>query len=235
MAQHMLLNPLLCIPTDDHLHPVLLEHLGPLRTMGTGAAGRGCMDWDELGDLGMEYYNAAQIIKRYGPSVFSIPFLSPEFCAGLVKESEAMHFEVNDAEDEEFRIPEVVLKHDCLTLHASLSVLFNHAMKPVAELLYGMDPEVIRSIQLAKYQPTEVGYGNWHHDFDSDFTVVVALSCDHQGGGTEVKGHGFASSFEVPQLPVGHAMLFPGKVFLHRGMPVTEGVRNLCVFWTEVK
>jgi hypothetical protein len=231
----MLLDPLLCIPTDNHLHPVLLEHLGCLRTMGDGAAGRGCMDYEELGDLDMKFYNASQIIQRHAPSVFSMPFLSPEFCAGLVKESGAMTYEVNDAEDEEFRIPEVVLKHNCLTLHASLSVLFNHAMNPVAQLLYGMDPEHIRSIQLAKYQPTEVGYGNWHHDFDSDFTVVVALSAEHEGGGTEVKGHGFSPCYEVPQLPVGHAMIFPGKVCLHRGMPVTKGVRNLCVFWTEIK
>lgn len=235
MKQHMLLDPMLCIPVDRHLHPLLLEHQKCLATMGTGAASRGCMDYDDLGDLDIAYYNAAQIIKRHGSSVFSMPFLDPAFCAGLLKESEQMQYEVNEAEEEAFRIPEVVIKHHCLTLHASLSVLFDNAMKPVAELLYGMEPDVIRSIQFAKYQPTEVGYGNWHHDHDSDFTVVVALSDSHVGGGTEVKGHGFGASIEVPQLPVGHAMIFPGKVFLHRGMPVTEGVRNLLVFWTEIK
>lgn len=231
----MLLDPLLCIPSASHLHPVLLEHLDCLRTMGTGAAGRGCMDYDGLGDLERKYYLAAEIIHKHAPSVFSMPVLSPAFCAGLLAEAEKMHFEVNDAEEEPFRIPEVVLKHECLQLHASLSVLFDNALRPVAELLYGMDPEFVRSIQLAKYQPTEVGYGNWHHDYDSDFTVVVALSGDHVGGGTEIKGHGFAPSVEVPQLPVGHALIFPGKVYLHRGMPVTEGVRNLLVFWSEIK
>jgi hypothetical protein len=235
MAGHMVLDPLLCIPTNSQLHPALLEHLGVLKKMSDGAASRGCMDWDDVGDLAIEFYNAASLIKRYAPSIFSMPFLSPEFCAGLVKESTAMTFEVNEAEEPDFRIPEVVLKHTCLQLHASLSVLFDDAMLPVAELLYGLDPKVIRSIQLAKYKPTEVGYGNWHHDFDSDFTVVVALSDDHTGGGTEIKGHGFSPCVEVPQLPIGHALIFPGKIFLHRGMPVTEGERNLLVFWSEVK
>ncbi|AEX65855.1 hypothetical protein BF7_00085 [Pseudomonas phage Bf7] len=230
-----MLDPRLFVPTDDLLHADLIPHLEALRTMADGAARRGGVDFRDFHDMDSRFKAAADLIWRESDSVFSMPFLSPETCAALVRASSLFRYEKNASEEPDFQIPEVVLKHECLGLHASLAVLFDQVMLPVAELLYGIEPEVMRSIQLAQYRPTETGYGNWHVDLDSDFTVVVALSNEHAGGGTEVKAHGFSEAFEVPQLPTGSAMIFPGKLYLHRGMPVTEGVRNLLVFWSEVK
>lgn len=50
-----------------------------------------------------------------------------------------------------------------------------------------------------------------------------------------MKPQGLGEPFEVPQLPVGHAMLFQGSRTLHKGREVTEGARNLLVFWSELK
>lgn len=230
-----MLDPRLLVPTDDLLHADLLPHLEALRTMADGAVREGGVDYKDFHDMDAKWRRAADLLWRENDSVFSMPFLSPETCAALVRASTLFRYKKNDSEEPDFQIPEVILKHECLSLHASLAVLFDLVMLPVAALLYGIEPDVMRSIQLAQYRPTETGYGNWHVDLDSDFTVVVALSDQHVGGGTEVKAHGFSEAFQVPQLPVGHCMIFPGKLYLHRGMPVTEGVRNLLVFWSEIK
>lgn len=231
-----MIDPRLFVPTDDLLHGDLLPHVAALRRMGNADMLReGGTDWRDLRDMESQYGEATNTIWRWDNSVFSMPFLSPETCAALVRASTLFTYQKNAEEEPDFQIPEVVLKHTCMGLHASLSVLFDQVMLPVARMLFGIEPDVMRSIQLAQYRPTETGYGNWHVDIDSDFTVVVALSDKHVGGGTEIKGHGFSTAFEVPQLEVGHCLIFPGKTHLHRGMPVTEGVRNLLVFWSEVK
>lgn len=227
----MQLNPKLLVPTDDLLHPAVRGHLSSLEHMA-GYLSEGCLDSREYEEfvrpLGLP------LVKRKG-SVYTMPYLAPETCSMILRVASSLHYEANAAEKVEYQIPEVVLKHECMALHASLAVLFDLVMLPVAAILYGMEPTNLRSIQLAKYGPSTTGRGNWHTDRDSDFTVVVALSDTHEGGGTEVKGHGFADPFVVPQLPVGHAMIFPGKTHLHRGLPVTKGTRNLLVHWSEVK
>lgn len=231
-----MIDPRLFVPTDDLLHPELLPHLSALRQMGSADMLReGGTDWRDLRDMEDRYGDATNLLWRWTDSVFSMPVLSPETCAALVRASTLFKFQKNEEEEPDFQIPEVVLKHECLGLHASLSVLFDLTLLPIARLLYGMEPDNLRSIQYAQYRPTETGHGNWHVDVDSDFTVVVALSDQHEGGGTEVKGHGFSVAEVIPQLDVGHAMIFPGKTHLHRGMSVTSGVRNLLVFWSEVK
>lgn len=231
-----MIDPRLFVPTDDLLHPRLIPHLSAIRQMGAAEMLKeGGTDWRDLRDMEDKYRDATEIIWRENDSVFTMPILSPETCAALVRASTLFKFQKNEEEEPDFQIPEVVLKHECMGLHASLAVLFDLTLVPIARLLFGIEPDNLRSIQYAQYRRTETGHGNWHVDIDSDFTVVVALSDTHIGGGTEVKGHGFATPFEVPQLPVGHAMIFPGKLYLHRGMPVTSGVRNLLVFWSEVK
>ncbi|MBH9196966.1 hypothetical protein I5K50_11455 [Pseudomonas aeruginosa] len=146
-----------------------------------------------------------------------------------------MSFAVNPDEEAEVQIPEITLADTCPTLHSCLHGLFNNVVNPLTKVLYQLEQAKMSSIQFAQYTPDNTAHGNWHHDRDSDITLVVALSDFHKGGGTAVKPQGLGKTFVVPQLPVGHAMLFQGSRTLHKGLPVTEGARNLLVFWSELK
>jgi len=230
--QHMLKDPMLCIPTSSQLHDELSPMVGTIKHYADRAQERG--GWNALEVDRYDMKSLSLLLTEHAPSVYTMPLFSPEFCAGLLAEAQGMRYQQNAEEEPAFRIPELVLQRHCTTLHAALSVHFDNVLLPLSTLLFGIEASELVSIQLAKYEPTEVGYGNWHVDLDSDFTVVVALSNEHTGGGTEIASHGFGPAIEVPQLPAGHALIFPGKLYLHRGMPVTSGTRNLLVFWSEV-
>jgi predicted 2-oxoglutarate/Fe(II)-dependent dioxygenase YbiX len=68
-----------------------------------------------------------------------------------------------------------------------------------------------------------------HFDEWSDVSVAVGLDADFDGGGISFPAWGGWSTREVP---VGHAVLFPGKVsHLHRADPITRGVRHSMTWW----
>lgn len=104
-------------------------------------------------------------------------------------------------------------------------------MKKLAYILTGLSTGSCVSIQAAKYRPYNTPHGCWHTDRDSEMTLVVALSDDHKGGGTEVYQGPLKETIVVPQLAKGWGMLFPGRTNEHMGLPVTEGTRHLLVHW----
>jgi len=170
------------------------------------------------------------------PGIYTMPFLAPEYCDLLLAEARAMaEYEVNDAEDVPFQIPELVVQEHCIELATCLAKLFHEVYGPVCNILMGVEPEELQTVQFAKYQPHAVGHGNWHVDIDSDITVVVSMNPgEFVGGGTDLRT-GPLATIQLPPLPKGHALLFNGKTTLHRGRAVTEGRRDLLVFWSEVK
>ncbi|WP_087502369.1 hypothetical protein [Pseudomonas sp. SID14000] len=245
---HVLLKAGTAIPSKDKLHPELRPHMPAIERLAKLSEDQHGLTWDkllsgppvhhsDLEELNRSVFEHGRSDRagRYSSGVYSIPFLHPEYVDDLLTEIAAMSFEVNADEEAEVQIPEVTLQDRCPSLHAALASLFMHVVGPLAKILYQLDPKFIQSIQFAQYRPQEVAKGHWHHDQDSDITLVVALSDDHKGGGTMVKPQGFGEPFEVPQLPLGHAMLFQGSRTLHYGMPVTEGARNLLVFWSTLR
>jgi hypothetical protein len=246
---HVLTHAGVAIPSVDKYHPALKEHISTIKEMGEAAETRNGLTWGDLVD-GPDAWMASldAVVSEYsvrGPrqglmhrqvsGVYSIPFLHPDYCEKLLTEIAAMSFEVNPDEDAEVQIPEITLGDNCPTLHSCLHGLFNNVVNPLTRVLYQLEQTRMTSIQFAQYRPDNTAHGNWHHDRDSDITLVVALSDFHKGGGTMVKPQGLGEPFVVPQLPQGHAMLFQGSRTLHKGMPVTEGSRNLLVFWSELK
>ena len=170
-------------------------------------------------------------VIQYGPGVFAVKYLSEDYCAQLLKVLNTVEFTPNDEEPEDAQIPEVVIKHHHYGLHECLRGLHNSYIVPLTTILFGQTANQCTSIQAAKYTPSTTAKGCWHTDQDSEMTLVVALSNDHEGGGTEVYQGPFNEPITVPQLPVGWGMLFNGRHNPHRGLPVTEGERNLLVHW----
>lgn len=240
---HVLLKSSTAIPSKDKYHPSLKGYLGTIQEMGRVAEecnGLTSKDFSNPGWLAalgqvVTEYRADRGAAAWSSGVYSIPFLHPDYIQDLLTEITLMSFEVNPDEEAEVQIPEITLQDTCPSLFQCLYSMFVHVVNPLSKVLYQLEPKFMRSIQFAQYTPEEVAKGHWHHDKDSDITLVVALTDHHKGGGTMVKPQGLGEPFEVPQLPVGHAMLFQGSKTLHQGLPVTEGTRNLLVFWSEIK
>lgn len=246
---HVLTRPGIAIASLDKYHPDLKGHIETLKAMGAASKERHGLTFQDLTANQHWWHTLDALVKEYGGAdtayyrpelgyqsgVYSIPFLNPDYCDALLTEVAAMSFQVNPDEEAEVQIPEITLADNCPALHSCLHGLFNNVVNPLSRILYQLEQEKMASIQFAQYTPENTSHGNWHHDRDSDITLVVALSDFHKGGGTMVKPQGLGEPFEVPQLPVGHAMLFQGSRTLHKGMQVTEGARNLLVFWSELK
>lgn len=172
-------------------------------------------------------------LTEHANGVYSFPVLSKEYCNKLLYEAGKMKYQVNEEEEIYAQIPEAVVIEFNEKLHNKLQCMFYDVVSPLSKIIYSTEPNVLNSVQFAKYEPTTVKNGNWHLDDDSDITLVVALSDKHVGGGTIIKPYGIGEEFVVPQLPVGHALLFRGKHYMHKGLPVEEGTRNILVFWSE--
>lgn len=167
------------------------------------------------------------------PGVYSFPFLSKSMCKSLLKKASSYTYETNSKELSEYQMPEVVLSDKDLATYEILLDIFNTNILDISDVMYMSRSTKIRSIQMAKYSPEDISEGNWHKDMDSDITLVVALNDDYVGGGTLIKPYGLAEEVIIPKLSVGTALLFRGKHFMHKGVNVEKGTRNILVFWTE--
>jgi hypothetical protein len=166
--------------------------------------------------------------------VYSFPLFSKEYCEKLVNEFTEAEYIPNLEEPYAAQIPEVTLKDRVPDLFALVEEMFMDIVCKLSLVLYGVEPSTLHTAQLAKYDVGNTSMGNWHIDQDSDVTLTIALSDSHEGGGTVIKPYGSLQEVLVPQLPVGHGLLFRGKNYLHKGLPVTKGTRNLLVFWSEL-
>lgn len=230
---HILRNPLVCVPSVSQVHPTLSYVLPVIDSLAEAGDAMGGVSARSLQWAG-EAEALENLVTCYGHGVYSFPYLAPEFCAALLAEAGQMNYAVNEDEALPVQIPELFLREVCPQLYQSLAALFNRYAVPLCRVLLHVEPELVQSVQFAKYAPHNTPQGAWHRDEDSDVTLVVALSNEHQGGGTEVSPPWPAEKFTVPQLPVGHAMLFMGRTILHQGLPVTKGERHLLVHWTTI-
>lgn len=231
---HVLSKAITAIPSIDKFAPELYAHLDKFKELAEYAEEVNPISPLDYGRFS-DWAGALSQVTQHAPGVYSFPYLSAKFCKDLMLELDCMDYSVNEDEDEAAQIPELIFSHHCPSLHECLRALWHNAAIPLAKVLFGQDPDQLRVIQAAKYTVDNTPRGHWHTDSDSDVTMVVALTNEHEGGGTVVHVGPFAEPVIVPQLPVGHAMFFNGKAMRHYGLPVTAGERNLLVHWSEVK
>lgn len=177
---------------------------------------------DVLGDLIESFASGA--VRR-------VPYLSDIGCAALVRAQSQWTYQPNQAEGAAYQMDECVLSIDQPEYYAVLQQLHDFALAPLWVLLYGVSPEHIRSIQLARYRPGPRAMTNWHYDADSSCTTVVELTSGAQQTGAALQVFPGA---EVPVSPIaGYATLFQGRQLLHRSMPVVQGERVILVHWVN--
>lgn len=227
----MIQNIATVIPSVDKLAPELLAALPAIKRLSEYATG-----YAQHG-IAADRNTVRALITEHvvGSGVYSFPFYSPEHCAAVMLELRPLSYDVNNAEPHEAQIKECVLQHECRPLYDCAAVLWRAVCPALAMLLWNLEPETISSIQAAKYTPETTAGTDWHTDAESDVTLVVALTDTHEGGGTAVhRGFYQGADVFVKSLPIGHAMFFLGRTMLHKGLPVTDGERNLLVHWTNL-
>lgn len=197
-----------------------------------------------LDDRRMKFFNESESKKvgsylkecmtKHADGVYSFKLLNEKYCKDLLDEVRRVEYKVNEDEPYAAQIPEVVLKDRMPEMFEAMKKMFFEVVEPLSVIAYGVAPETLHTAQVAKYDVGNTSMGNWHIDRDSDVTLTVALSDTHKGGGTVIKMYGDGEEVVIPQLPIGHALLFRGKNYMHKGLPVTDGDRNLLVFWSEI-
>lgn len=172
----------------------------------------------------------------FGGNAYAVPFLHPDTCARLVSRARQLGEKGawEPAEDEQpaYQIPEIVLAEHDERLHEILAAMVKY-MDIFHLILYQAIPQSVRRIQFTKYAQGDTERGNWHHDRESDFTVVVSLNPgSFSGGGTDLRLTP-TEYLTLQPLPAGYALLFNGKQLQHRGRPVEAGERHLLTFWLD--
>lgn len=93
-----------------------------------------------------------------------------------------------------------------------------------------------QGMQILRYRPGQ--FYNYHIDKDyagvseessrRTLSIVLYLTDDHQGGGTEFPG-------KVYKPKAGEALIFPAEwSYPHKAQPVLKGEKWVCVTWYEV-
>lgn len=218
--------------TADHLAPGLYEGIGVLNEMldQMKATSEPITRLDLVHQPRWGAF-LSENVRQMAHGVYAVRYLSEDFCGSLLKHLSTFQYAVNELEPEDARIPEVTLEDNDNALYETLRGLWQGYMHLLVGVLYHIESGECQSIQAARYTPQNTPHGCWHLDDDSEITLVVALSNDHKGGGTEVYNGPFGFTTVVPQLETGWGMLFNGRSRLHQGLPVTEGTRNLLVHW----
>ena len=101
----------------------------------------------------------------------------------------------------------------------------DHAVKKMAckiKKLYGISKKKIgiNEIFIVKYDIKGQRYLNYHQD-GSEFSFVLALNDDYEGGGTKFKHNG-----KTIKLDIGDCLVFSGQT-KHRGNEITSGQRYI--------
>ncbi|WGH28268.1 hypothetical protein 10P302A_gene0008 [Pseudomonas phage 10P302A] len=223
------------IASVDKYHPLLRDHLETLKTWAQFAEDNGGIRPEDFSDTSDFQKFLDDCVVCHAPGVYSVAYLHPGYCRDIKHEVSKFKHEPNLEEPLEAQIPEVVFQNEHKVLYEVFRSFWADAGIAYAKVLMNLEPDVLTSVQAARYEPSETPRGHWHTDRDSDVTLVVALNDDHEGGGTMVHQGPFADPIEVPQNLPGWAMFFKGKTTLHYGLPVTKGCRELLVHWSEVK
>jgi hypothetical protein len=173
------------------------------------------------------------LITRHGDEIYSLPVFNKKYVDMVMDEIQNInawgYFVPNKDEHKEAQIDEFVLNNMCPEWYMAL--LFN-VVRDLNLAFYYLFGKPVKSgtIQLANYNHGKIDKTSWHHDKDSDITMVVPLNTGgYEGGGTD-----FYNRPSIKPLPNGSGLIFPAFGHVHRGAEVHSGSRYLLVFWLKV-
>jgi hypothetical protein len=224
--------------TDTFLHPVWTPELvSALRPLTLADQDRQAIRevWSKLPDDTKA--TLGEIVTRcrlplITQAAFAVPLLSTEACRHILDRSAGWTFSPNPEEEAAYQIPEAILCAADPELETTVRGWLADTLAPVCLAINGRLPDHYASIQVASYTPETRAESGIHIDYDADYTVVIALNDDFEGGGT-LLCDGLLGELSLPALPVGSALIFTGRRLAHRGLPVTRGNRLIMTIWAN--
>lgn len=173
-----------------------------------------------------------KLIKKHSSEVYSVPIFNKEFVTLIREEIKNIKsrnaFSSNTDDPEEVRIDEFVLNNMCPEWYMTMIHNVIYDFNLIFYFLFGRNVGS-GTIQIANYNFGKINKTHWHHDKDSDISMVVPLNTgEYKGGGTDFYNRG-----SVEPLPNGTGLIFPAFGHVHRGAPVLSGDRYLLVFWLK--
>jgi hypothetical protein len=175
-----------------------------------------------------------------GSDIWQFPLFSEEFCADLIKESEAFGdwSPGGDSPREDKRLHGGAENVPTCDIHMSqlgLSRILEDFVKTYVSLFascafYGFETKGVNVSFVVKYQPGDSSYLKLHHDASS-YTINVPLNDQsaYEGGGVYFEKH----RITVHTHP-GWCLMHPGKLtHRHGALPTTSGTRYVFVSFNE--
>ena len=158
------------------------------------------------------------MLKKPIPEVYTFPLFSEKFCRDIVWFSEM----VLDFKEDEVTYD---LGVECRSLHTTLYRAFEIAVAGIIQNMYqlvleGVLPATL--VRLAEGQEQEP-----HYDPISDVTVRVPLTPTPGGGALEF----VAPAWSTAKVPVGHVIIYPGKVTHRRKMTKATAGTTYSLMW----
>lgn len=185
--------------------------------------------WDEEATVHPELYlpRGHYRLTRQAEGIWSMPLFSASFCKALCWISDLIGYE-SDLLD---KYPgQEAAAEKILPLWRVLQTVFDCHLQHAVRAAFDFKVEKVERCFVLRYaMDSQRGMG-LHHDDMSDVSVSVVLSSDWTGEGLEFPRQQWSSGGE----PVGHAVLFPGKVtHPHYAPEITSGVRYSQTWWLK--
>jgi len=172
-----------------------------------------------------------ELLTTWAPDLYSFPFLSEEFVRFLVWVSDQVGRWAPE-EGDEYGAPELRLRKISPGLEDVFGEIVKRHVNPLVRRLYLGSYEIgwLQPPFLLRYDMHRQQEMGLHYDGQSELTITVGLNDDFEGGGLEFPRQAFHSC----QVPVGHALMFPGNLtHLHRALPIESGERRSLTLWTR--
>jgi hypothetical protein len=173
--------------------------------------------------------SVVDIAKEPAPGVRVVPFLTPEFCAKLIAAADARGGYKPDPDDP-YPGQELSVLADA-EFGPTISTMFQSVVKNLVFCCYdGFTVDYMQDVFIIRYSMDTQRSMGLHFDEQSDVSIAVALNDSFEGGGVHFPRYRWSTR----DVPVGHAVLFPGKVtHTHEALPITSGVRYSMTWWTR--
>lgn len=173
--------------------------------------------------------SVTSIVQEPVPGVCVVPFLTPEFCAKLIAAADSRGGYEPDPDDP-YPGQELSVLAD-QELGQTINVLFKSVVKNLVFCCYdGFTVDYAHDVFVLRYSMDTQRSMGLHFDEQSDVSIAVALNDGFEGGGVHFPRYRWSTR----DVPVGHAVLFPGKVtHRHEALPITSGVRYSMTWWTR--
>ncbi len=170
------------------------------------------------------------LVSEIGNDIFAVPLFTCSYCDRLTSFVDAVASFTIDSDNDAFAAPEFKVRDLSPLIERSVRHVIVQHIAPIMYQKWCVVPSIIHDPFIIKYSSSTKNKMERHHDMHSDVTISVNLNNTFEGGGL----HFVRQNITTSGLPVGTAVIFPGRVtHMHEALPIHSGRRLVLTIWTE--